>query len=453
MTAALEASFPQALEELANAYERVPFFGGHLDRAGLKPQEIRTPADFRRVPRTVKADYRRNFPAGVLMRGATMNDPFVFSSRSSGTAGDRLLTATHTFSLAERLFSASEANPPMLALFGRSSPARICRYAPPNCSDVECALPSTTTQSRTLPDGTLVLPVAHDLMATPEVMVDQAVAELISYRPQWLYVDPTHLAFLVRGMRTRAAEPPPECGGVVLTYNLVTAVARRQIADFFGPGVIVAEVSSMSELGWLGMECPGGFLHLNTGSFYFELLAGEGTGGGSTGGERPCQPGELGELVATSIGDQLSPHIRYRTGDLYRLVPGDCPCGHGTPRAEHHGRQRDTLVRGDRGALTARQLDALVGSAEWLDCYQMRQVGDEQFVLRYVPSAGGGAMGAGTESPGTERPATESRGAGQVAEAVREALGDRARVSVSAVPFIECERSGKLLSCIREQPR
>jgi hypothetical protein len=83
----------------------------------------------------------------------------------------------------------------------------------------------------------------------------------------------------------------------------------------------------------------------------------------------------------------------------------------------------------------------------------MRQVGDEQFVLRYVPSAGGGAMGAGTESPGTERPATESRGAGQVAEAVREALGDRARVSVSAVPFIECERSGKLLSCIREQPR
>lgn len=424
MTATLEAPFGQALEELATAYERVPFFGAHLDRAGLTPRDIRTPADFRRVPPTRKADYRRNFPAGVLMRGTSLKDPFVFPSRSSGTAGDRLLTATHSFSLAERLFSASEVNPRMLAVFGRAYPARICRYAPPNCSDVECALPSTTTGSRTLPDGTLVLPVAHDLLATPAAMLDQAAEELGGYRPQWLYVDPTHLAFLVRALTARGIRPPAGCGGIVLTYNLVTAAARRQIENYFGTGVAVAEVSSMSELGWLGMECPAGFLHLNTGSFYLELLD----------GEAPCQPGELGEAVVTSLGDQISPHIRYRTGDLYRQVPGDCPCGHPTPRAEHHGRGRDTLRDGDRVLLTARQLDALVGPADWLDCYQLRQATGE-FQLRYVPAAAAGA---------TAGPATRLR------ERLRAALGDSARVSVTPVPYIESERSGKLLSCVRE---
>jgi phenylacetate-CoA ligase len=425
MTAALETPFDQALEELATAYERVPFFGAHLDQAGLKPQDIRTPADFRRVPPTRKADYRRNFPAGVLMRGTALSDPFVFPSRSSGTAGDRLLTATHSFSLAERLVSATEVNPLMLAVFGRARPARICRYAPPNCSDVECALPSTTTESRTLPDGTLVLPVAHDLLTTPAAMLDQAAEELGTYRPHWLYVDPTHLAFLVRALTERGIRPPAGCGGIVLTYNLVTAAARRQIEEFFGAGVVVAEVSSMSELGWLGMECPTGSLHLNTGSFYLELLD----------GDQPCPPGEFGELVVTSLGDQISPHIRYRTGDLYRHVPGECPCGHPAPRAEHHGRGRDTLRDGDRSMLTARQLDALVGPADWLDCYQLRQTGDE-FLLRYVPStAAGAATGA----------------AAQLRDRLRAALGDRARVSVAPVPYIESERSGKLLSCLRER--
>jgi phenylacetate-CoA ligase len=89
---AFEASFAAAVAELARAYDSVPFYRPHLDAAGLRPGDIRGPADFRRVPATSKADYRRHFPAGVLVRGSTPADDFVFRSRSPGTTGDRLVT-------------------------------------------------------------------------------------------------------------------------------------------------------------------------------------------------------------------------------------------------------------------------------------------------------------------------------------------------------------------------
>lgn len=102
ITEALEASFAGAVDELAFAYQEVPFYAAHLDAAGLHPDDIRSPADFRRVPATSKADYRRHFPAGVLARGAKLGDEFTFRSHSSGTSGERLITVAHTFTLAER---------------------------------------------------------------------------------------------------------------------------------------------------------------------------------------------------------------------------------------------------------------------------------------------------------------------------------------------------------------
>lgn len=49
--------------------------------------------------------------------------------------------------------------------------------------------------------------------------------------------------------------------------------------------------------------------------------------------------GEVGELVLTTLRKQGAPLIRYRTHDLTRLIPGDCACSYGS----HHPRI-DTLV-------------------------------------------------------------------------------------------------------------
>ena len=46
----------------------------------------------------------------------------------------------------------------------------------------------------------------------------------------------------------------------------------------------------------------------------------------------PCHTGtgtegEVGELVLTTINREAMPLLRYRTRDLTRILPGDCPCG------------------------------------------------------------------------------------------------------------------------------
>jgi phenylacetate-CoA ligase len=423
MTEVFGASFAGAVDELAMAYKAVPFYGPHLDAAGLRPEDIASPADFRRVPATSKAHYRRHFPAGVLVRGSTMADDFVFRSRSSGTTGERLVTLAHTFTLAQRQIKTTSVNRDMLRVFAGARPQRVCRYAPPACSDVECATPFSTPRSRTLEDGTLVLPVAHDLLATAPELIEQAAEELLAYRPHWIYADPAHLAFLLPAMAERGL-PAPEPGGVVLAYNLATGAARRRILGALPDSTVIVEVASMSELGWLGMTCPHGQLHLNTDSFYLELLA--------YGTDRPAEPGELAELYVTSIGDQLSPHIRYRTGDGYTLLDGECPCGHRFPHAVHHGRCRDYLVEGGAVRLTPRTLDELAGTAEWLTCYKLTHHDTGPLLLRYIPE------------PGAEH----EPAAGRLAAAIRERTGRE--VTTAAVGHIESERSGKLFGCVRE---
>ena len=44
--------------------------------------------------------------------------------------------------------------------------------------------------------------------------------------------------------------------------------------------------------------------------------------------------GELGEIVITTLVKEGAPLIRYRTHDLSRIIPGDCPCGSKFPRLD-----------------------------------------------------------------------------------------------------------------------
>lgn len=47
---------------------------------------------------------------------------------------------------------------------------------------------------------------------------------------------------------------------------------------------------------------------------------------------KPVPDGEMGEIVITTLVKEGAPLIRYRTHDLSRIVPGDCPCGCKHPR-------------------------------------------------------------------------------------------------------------------------
>ena len=59
----------------------------------------------------------------------------------------------------------------------------------------------------------------------------------------------------------------------------------------------------------------------------------------------PLPLGEQGELVFSCVTKEALPLVRYRTRDLARLIPGECPCGRTTVRMEKVlGRNDDMLI-------------------------------------------------------------------------------------------------------------
>ncbi|MGC8816911.1 MAG: phenylacetate--CoA ligase family protein [Candidatus Hadarchaeum sp.] len=70
----------------------------------------------------------------------------------------------------------------------------------------------------------------------------------------------------------------------------------------------------------VAIECPAqDGLHINEADFFIEVVDPE------TG--EALEPGEEGELVFTTLNRRCMPLLRYRSGDISRLIKGRCGCG------------------------------------------------------------------------------------------------------------------------------
>lgn len=86
-------------------------------------------------------------------------------------------------------------------------------------------------------------------------------------------------------------------------------------------------------------ECEHGSLHISPDIGIIELLDENGS---------PVKPGEVGEVVCTSLINFDQPLIRYRIGDLMRLGSGSCGCGRSMPIIEEIvGRVEDVVIGRD----------------------------------------------------------------------------------------------------------
>jgi phenylacetate-CoA ligase len=131
--------------------------------------------------------------------------------------------------------------------------------------------------------------------------------------------------------------------GLSLKYGLFGAEPwsermRRQINERLG--IIATDNYGLSEVMGPGvagecLECNG--LHVNEDHFLIEILDPETL--------EPVTPGEIGELVITTLTKEAFPVIRYRTRDLTRLLPEPCPCGRTLRRIQRiTGRTDDMLI-------------------------------------------------------------------------------------------------------------
>ena len=119
------------------------------------------------------------------------------------------------------------------------------------------------------------------------------------------------------------------------TAEKITDPQRELLEGVFG--CKVADWYTARELGTIGFQCPEGGLHVCE-TRYLEVIA----------NGKPAAPGELGEVVLTSLHQYGMPFIRYKIGDMAVYDPKPCPCGRGLPvLREVVGRIQDFLLTAD----------------------------------------------------------------------------------------------------------
>jgi phenylacetate-CoA ligase len=113
---------------------------------------------------------------------------------------------------------------------------------------------------------------------------------------------------------------------------------RKRIEEMFG--VKAYNSFGMSEMCGPGVafECPEqNGMHIWEDYYIVEII--------NPDTLEPVKDGELGELVLTTINREAMPLLRYRTRDLTRILPGECPCGRHHKRLDRmKGRSDDMIV-------------------------------------------------------------------------------------------------------------
>ncbi len=113
---------------------------------------------------------------------------------------------------------------------------------------------------------------------------------------------------------------------------------RKRIADELG--VQLFDIYGLTEVygPGIGISCEHECgMHFWDDFLYFEIVDPK------TGKNLP--DGEIGELVITTLPKQGAPLIRYRTHDLTRIIPGECPCGSKYPRIDTILGRTDDMVK------------------------------------------------------------------------------------------------------------
>ena len=78
----------------------------------------------------------------------------------------------------------------------------------------------------------------------------------------------------------------------------------------------------------------------------------------------PVEDGEEGEIVITTLVKEGAPLIRFRTHDLSRIIPGECPCGSKHPRLDIIRGRSDDMFKVHGVNMFPSQVEELLGQID-----------------------------------------------------------------------------------------
>lgn len=306
-----------------HAWRNSPFYRSRLEEAGVTPDDVTGLADIAKLPFTSADDLRDGYP--FPLRAAT-HEQLVRIHSSSGTTGKRKIlcyTQKDVDDWADMFCRCYE-----MAGVTREDRVQICvgyglwtagagfqlgceRYG---ALAVPVGPGNLDIQTTFLVDlqSTVVCCTASMGLLLAEEVQRRDLRDKIAVRKVILGAERSSEAILAK-IR--------ECLGAESVHDITG------LTEVYGPGT--------------GLSCgaPGadGSIHYWADYYLLEILDPETL--------QPVQPGEVGEMVFTTLRKEGAPLIRYRSRDLTRLVPGDCPCGCILPRHDRIlGRSDDVVI-------------------------------------------------------------------------------------------------------------
>ena len=301
-------------------YATVPFYRKRFDEAGIKPADVRSLDDLKRLPFTVKQDLRNNYPFGTF---AVPRDNIARVHASSGTTGQAVVVGYTQYDLDVwaqlmcRCLVASGVKPQDVVHVA---------YGYGLFTGGLGAHDGATKL------GCMVVPASGGATRRQVGLIRDLGATVLACTPSYAM----HLweVGMENGINFR--DLPLRVG--VFGGEPWTDAMRQTLEDKLG--IDAHNIYGLSEIMGPGcaIDCSEhDGLHVWEDHFLCEIVDPQ------TG--EPLPEGEQGELVITNLTKQGSPLIRYRTRDLTTLITEPCRCGRTHARISRFaGRSDDMLI-------------------------------------------------------------------------------------------------------------
>lgn len=118
--------------------------------------------------------------------------------------------------------------------------------------------------------------------------------------------------------------------GISSTYELLTPNVKRYLEKVFQCQVF--DSYGCSEFGPIAFACQHGAKHIFEGSVFVEIIE-----------KGLYMDPDVGEIVVTALDNPAMPLIRYRTGDVGKIIQGPCVCARTAKMIEVYGRKRQCV--------------------------------------------------------------------------------------------------------------
>ena len=317
----LEKLQMERLQQTLARCMRIPFYKQRFAACGLRPEDIRTLDDVRKLPFTTKQDLRNNYPFGL---SAVPLEEVVRLHSSSGTTG----TPTVILHTQHDLDEWANAVARCLYMVGLRK-GDIFQ----NSSGYGMFTGGLGFQYGAERLGMLTVPAAAG-------NTKRQIKFITDFGTTALHAIPSYAGRLYEVMEEMGIDPRRDTRlrTLIIGAEPHSDEQRRRIEQMLG--VKAYNSFGMSEMCGPGVafECPEqNGLHIWEDYYIVEIVDPQTL--------EPVPDGEVGELVLTTINREAMPLLRYRTRDLTRILPGECPCGRHHKRLDRmKGRSDDMMI-------------------------------------------------------------------------------------------------------------